>query len=144
MIIEESILIKADLKEVWDTFANLTCWEGWNTIIRDVESEVKYIETGCRLICNFRPFFFPINVAIHVKEVKSSESISWRVEKPGLLAEHIFYFKKIKDGVLVTSKETFSGFLVRNAKFIVPKQKIISLTKTFLNDLKKASERSNV
>jgi hypothetical protein len=56
----------------------------------------------------------------------------------------MFDFQKIRDGVLVTSRETFDGFFVRKAKFIVPKQKITSLTKTFLNDLKKAAEQPSV
>lgn len=90
----------------------------------------------------FSPLFFPINVKIEVKEVILAESISWRVQKPGFLAEHIFEFKDTGKGILVKSSETFNGFLVRKAGFVVPKHKIISLTKSFLNDLKMASERA--
>ncbi len=141
MIVEESILINADLDKVWDTFTDLTCWKNWNNVIRDVESESNCLTSGCRLVCNFRPFFFPINVCIEIQEVKNKKSISWYAKKMGLFAEHLFDFKETKNGILVTSREVFNGFFVRNIGFIVPKQKIQSLTREFLNDLKSAAEQ---
>lgn len=141
MIVEETILINADLDKVWDTFTDLTCWKNWNSVIRDVNSESKCLSAGCRLSCNFRPFFFPINVRIDIKEVKHRESISWHVKKIGLFAEHLFDFQETKKGILVTSRETFYGFFVRKTRFLIPKQKIQNLTKAFLNDLKTAAEQ---
>ncbi len=142
MIVEESILINADLKKVWDTFTNLTCWKDWNSVIMDVESDVKCIESGCRLSCNFRPFLFPINATIEIQGVIPQKSISWSVKKLSLIAEHEFDFQETDKGTLVISREIFDGFIIKKAGFFMPKQKIHSLTKAFLNDLKKASEYS--
>lgn len=142
MIVEETILINADLDKVWDTFTDLTCWQSWNSVIRDVDSDSKCLAAGCLFSCNFRPFFFPINVRIEIKEVKPKKSISWYANKMGLFAEHLFDFQETKEGILVTSTETFEGFFVRSAGFLVPKGKIQNLTKKFLNDLKRASEES--
>lgn len=140
MLVEESILINADLDKVWDTFTNLTCWKDWNSVIRDAKAEEGCISSGSCIYCNFKPFFFTINVKIEVKDVRLKERISWHVNKFGLIAEHLFVFSQRENGVLVTSKETFNGFLVKNALFIIPKQKIIHLTRTFLKELKRASE----
>lgn len=142
MIIEESILINADLKKVWETFTNLTCWKDWNSVIRNVKSQNKCIEAGCKLSCSFRPFFFPIKATIEIKEVKPAKSICWQVKKIGLLAEHVFDFQKKGKETQVISRETFNGFVVKNMSFIIPRQKIINLTKSFLGDLKAASEQS--
>lgn len=140
MVVEESILINAGLEKVWNTFTDLTCWREWNTVIRDVSSDDACISSGCRLFCNFKPFHFPINVRIEIKDVKPGKSISWYAKKLGLAAEHLFDFQATEKGVLVTSRETFGGFIVKNACFLVPKQKIHELTRAFLNDLKTASE----
>ena len=140
MIVEESILINAELNKIWDTFTDLTCWKNWNSVIRDVDSQSTCLVEGCQLVCNFRPFFFPINVSIEIKEVKDRKSISWVAKKTGLIAEHLFDFQEMENGVLVTSREEFDGFFIRNAEFFVPKQKIQDLTRIFLNDLKRAAE----
>lgn len=141
MIVEESIFINADVDKVWDTFTDLTCWKNWNSIIRDVDSECTCLTEGFHFVCNFRPFFFPINVRIEIKKVKHKKSISWVARKTGLLAEHLFDFQKKENGVIVTSREKFDGFVIRNAKFLVPKQKIQKLTRIFLNELKNAVEQ---
>jgi len=69
MVIEESILINADLGKVWETFTNLTYWEDWNTVMKNVCSDKKCITPGSELRCSFHPFFFPVKAEIKVEEV---------------------------------------------------------------------------
>lgn len=141
MIVEESIFINADIDKVWDTFTDLACWKNWNSVIKDVDSQSTCLKEGCYIVCNFQPFFFPINVRIEIKEVKYKKSISWVVRKMGLFAEHLFDFQKKENGVIVISREKFDGFAIRKAEFLVPKQKIHNLTKIFLNELKMVAEQ---
>ncbi|MBM4136644.1 MAG: hypothetical protein FJ241_07410 [Nitrospira sp.] len=141
MVIEEDIFINANPEKVWDTFTNLTRWRDWNTVMDNVYCDDMCISPGSELICNFRPFLFPINVKIKVRIVVPYKRIVWFAKKKGLSAKHLFTFQNTESGVLVTSKETLTGFLVRNSGFLMPKQRMQDLTRTFLNDLKSASEK---
>jgi hypothetical protein len=140
MIIKESIIINASISKVWDTFTNLTCWIKWNSVMKNVSSEEKCLTNTKNLKCYFRPFIFPIQMRIKVEEIVPYERIVWSARKKGLLAFHEFFFQKNERGILVTSKETFSGLLAGASGFFLPEKRMRSLTKTFLKGLKNAAE----
>jgi len=140
MIIKESIFINAPMQKVWETFTDLTCWMDWNTVISNIRSEEKCLMHGKAIKCCFRPFLFPIKVQIKIEEMVPYERIVWSARKRGLFAFHEFLFERQEKGLLVTSKETFSGLLAGASGFLLPERRMRSLTKIFLKDLKKASE----
>jgi len=140
MVIEESIIINADLGKVWETFTDLTCWKDWNTVMRSVCSDKKCITPGSELRCNFRPFFFPVKAEIKVEEVIPYERIIWSARKKGFSARNRFSFQKHEKGVLVTSRETFTGFVVTGFGFFLPVKRMRSMIAAFLKDLKRGSE----
>ncbi len=140
MVIKASIIIHAPLEKVWKTFTDLTCWKDWNTVIRDIRSEKNTLYNNSVLKCSFRPFRFPINVNIKIQEIFPYERIVWLASKTGLTAYHEFLFRKHDKGVIVTSKETFTGFLTKASGLLLPKKRMLDLAETFLRDLKKASE----
>jgi hypothetical protein len=141
MIIKESLLINATMKRVWDTFTDLTCWMDWNTVIQDVSYEERCLTNGKALKCCFRPFLFPIRVKIKIEEIRPYDRIIWSARKKGLYAFHEFFFEEVEKGILVTSKESFSGLLAAASGFLLPLGRMRSLTRTFLKDLKKAAEK---
>ena len=143
MVIEESVLIHAKMDKVWETFTDLTCWKDWNTVMRDVCSVEKCLSHGGKILCSFRPFLLPIKATIKLEEVKPHERIVWSAKKKGLSARNKFSFQSNEKGVTVTSRETFSGLLVKSLSFLLPKRKMRTLIKTFLGDLKTASEDSS-
>jgi hypothetical protein len=140
LVITETIVIHAPVRRIWDTFTDLTCWIDWNTVISNVRSEAKSLRNGNSIRCIFRPYFFPVNVEIKVKEVIRHELIVWTATKKGLFAQHEFIFQTHKKGVTVTSREKFTGILAIASGVLLPRKKMRSLTKTFLKDLKNASE----
>ncbi len=140
MIIKESTLIDASMKQVWDTFTDLTCWMDWNSVIQDIRSEEKCLTNGKTLKCCFRPFLLPIRVKIKIEEITPYRRIIWSAKKKGLYAFHEFFFEEVENGILVTSKESFSGLLTAVSGFLLPVSRMRTLTRTFLKDLKKASE----
>jgi len=142
MTITDSIIIDAPLKKIWQTFTDLTCWTNWNTVIRNVDSKENAIAHGCSIRCSFRPFFFPIRVKIRIEQVVPYKSVTWSARKKGLTARHEFLFQLHNDAVMVISRETFSGVLTKAYGVFLPKKKIAHLKKTFLKDLKQASEAS--
>jgi hypothetical protein len=140
MVIQESVLIHAKMDKVWETFTDLTSWKDWNTVMRDICSVEKCLSHGGKILCSFRPFLLPIKATIRVEEVKTHERIVWFAKKKRLSARNKFSFQSNEKGVIVTSRETFSGPLVKSLSFLLPKRKMRTLIKTFLKDLKTASE----
>ncbi len=140
MIIKESIHINAPMGKVWQTFTDLTRWTAWNTVMRDVVSEDVCLANGKDIRCCFRPFLFPVQVNIRIHEVVPFNRVVWSAQKKGLFAFHEFFFQEQDGGVLVTSKETFSGVLSSAGGFLLPEKRMRELTRIFLNDLKRASE----
>ncbi len=140
MVIEDSIIIKSSIEKVWNTFIDITCWEGWNSVISNVKCKEKCLINSQTMKCTFRPFYFPINVDIFINEVKEKEKVVWTANKKGLKAYHEFFFKKSEDGVKVISREKFTGVLSAGSGLFLPVKKMKNLTRIFLNDLKKAVE----
>lgn len=140
MTISESVLINADAGKVWETFTDLLCWKDWNTVMTDVSSGSPVISEGETLRFCFRPFSVPLDLAPVVEEVVPYERVVWSGSKYGVTARHEFIFKKLKNGLLLTSSETFSGMPVRTFGFMFPEREIRELTVSLLDELKKASE----
>ena len=140
MIIKESIIINAPLSKVWEMFTDITRWMHWNTVMKDVSFEEECLTNGTDLKCEFRPFTFPIKINIEIEDIIPYERIVWSTRKKGLFVFHEFFFQQKEKGVLVTSKETFSGLYAAASGLLLPVKRMRLLTKTFLKDLKKASE----
>jgi uncharacterized protein YndB with AHSA1/START domain len=141
MTIKESIVIHSSVQKVWQTFTDIAGWSDWNTVMRDVRAKEKNLSEGSDLKCNFCPFLFPMEMLIRIEKVIPCERIVWSVKKSGLSARHDFIFLRDKRGILVVSEETFTGFITKVLGVRVAVKRIQGLTKHFLQDLKKASER---
>lgn len=141
-MIEEHILINADIEKIWKVVTDLTCWHQWNSVIRDACCDDQCLTPGTVITCFFKPFSFSINAKINVEKVIPEECVIWSVKKKGFLAYHEFLFQRQEKGILVISRETFNGFLVRFFGFLLPKRRMRALTTTFLKELKIASEKS--
>jgi len=140
MIIEESVLISAPLKKVWDTFTDLTCWRDWCTVLDDISASTDRITKGKSFKFCIRPFDIPIHLEPVVEEVIPEKRIVWTGTKLGVSARHKFTFEK-KDGkTLLRSRETFSGFMISSMSFIFPKKKLQELSTMILQEIKEASE----
>jgi hypothetical protein len=141
MVIEESIIIDADMERVWNTFSDLTCWKDWSETIEDMSSEnATTFREGARLQFCIRPFSVPINVRPTVGEVIPREKISWHGTKFGIYSEHEYVFRELKGGVKVRSRERFSGMGMKAVGFAFPKKTIREMTVGVLRELKRAAE----
>jgi len=143
MVIEESIFIHAKMDKVWETFTNLTCWKEWNTVMEDVCTKEKCLSCGSEISCCFRPLVFLVKATIRIEEVKPYKHIVWSARKKGFYARNIFTFRNNKKGIIVTSRETFSGFIIMFFSFFLPRKRMRTLIQTFLKDLKTASENQS-
>src|SRR5512137_1057373 len=141
MLIEESVLINGDLKTIWKTFTDLTCWADWNTVAGKVVSDSGRIEEGERFAFCLRPFSVPIIIEPKIEEVVSREKVVWTGTKFGIFSRHEFLFQQVANGVLVTSRETFRGLPILFGGVTFPEGTVRELTVGMLTDLKKAAEQ---
>jgi hypothetical protein len=142
MLIEEAIDITAPLSQVWDVFMDLTCWADWNTILTNVSSPEAGLTEGRIFSCSIRPYAFPINFQPRVVEIIPKKKIVWTGRKYGITSHHEYFFEETAGGVIIRSRERFSGLPLLIGGFLFPKQKIRLLNTLFLNDLKRAAEAS--
>jgi ligand-binding SRPBCC domain-containing protein len=140
MVIEESIIINASLEKVWDIFTDLTCWKKWCSVIEDVSSEGKRLEEGNRFKCCIRPFDIPMNLEPLVEEIDPMHRIVWSGKKHGVSARHEFTFQMSSSGVLLTSREAFSGLFMSPLQLLFPKKKLQDLSGRMLREIKMAAE----
>jgi hypothetical protein len=141
MVIEESVLINAELKKIWKTFTDLTCWADWNTVATGAESVSGRLEEGERFTFCLRPFAMPIQIDPKIEEVVPREKVVWTGTKFGIFSRHEFLFQQVANGVLVTSRETFRGLPLLFGGITFPDSTVRELTVGMLNDLKKAAEK---
>ncbi len=144
MVIEESVLITAPLEKVWDTFTDLTCWKEWSTVLTNVSAESERLTEGKRFKFCIRPFDIPVHLEPVVEEIIPKKRIVWTGSKHGISARHEFIFQK-KDGkVLLLSRETFSGIVIKPLKFLFPKRKIREISILMLKEVKAAAENHEI
>lgn len=140
MIIEESIVIRADIEKIWTTLTDLTCWKDWNSGLMDATGETGQLSSGEKFAFCIRPFVFPVRLRPVIEEVVPKERLVWKGWKFGIFSRHEFLLRQTEEGVLVISRETLRGLPVMFGRFSFPLWKVRELTARMLNDLKKAAE----
>jgi hypothetical protein len=143
MIIKATVTIHAPLERDWDTFTDLTCWEDWSTVLSNVTAETDRLTKGKKFKFCIRPFDIPVNLEPTVKEVVPLKRIVWVGKKHGISAKHEFTFERQDGAVLLESRETFTGIMMRPLGYIFPKQKLEELSVLMLEEIKKAAESDN-
>ena len=140
MLIEESVLINADLRKIWETFTDLTGWPAWNTVALEAASDSGRLEEGGTFVFTLGTLAVPIKIEPRIKELVPCERVVWSGALFGISSNHEFLFQQAANGVLVTSRETFRGLpLLLGITF--PESTVRDLTVTMLADLKKAAEK---
>jgi len=143
MVIEESIIINASLEKVWDIFTDLTCWKNWCSVIEDVTADGKRLEEGNSFKCCIRPFDIPMNLEPLVEEIDPMHRIVWSGKKHGISARHEFTFQTKNNGVLLTSREAFTGLVMSPLRFLFPKKTLQELSGKMLREIKVAAETAS-
>jgi hypothetical protein len=140
MVIEESIVIRADIEKIWTTLTDLTCWKDWNSGLKDARGETGQLSSGEKFTFCIRPFVFPVRLQPVIEEVVPEERLVWKGSKFGIFSRHEFLLRHIGEGVRVTSRETLRGLPLMFGSLSFPLWKVRELTVGMLNDLKKAVE----
>jgi hypothetical protein len=107
--INTSITINADIKTVWEIFANFESYPKWNPFIKSITGEIAVGKKFNAEICSMK--FKPTT-----KVFKAQEEFTWlgRLFIPRIFdGRHSFLFKETEEGrTEVIQKEHFYGILV--------------------------------
>jgi hypothetical protein len=140
VIIEESILIRADIDKVWGTLTEPACWKDWNSGLTTAAVETGRLVSGERFTFFIRPFALPVRVRTVIEEIVPNERLVWKGRKFGIYSRHEFLLKQTGEGVVVTSRETLRGLPLLLGGFAITKDTVRRLTISMLSDLQKACE----
>jgi len=143
MVIEEAVLINADINKIWKTFTDLTCWADWNSVARDAASDSGGLREGERFSFCLRPFSVPITLKPKIEEVVPAQRIVWTGSRFGIFSRHEYHFQQVGAGVLVTSRETLRGLALLLGGQAFTEGTTRKLNIAMLNDLKKVCEKEN-
>jgi hypothetical protein len=143
MIIEETVLIKADINKIWKTFTELATWPDWNTVVRNAVTDSGRFLQGEQLTFSLKPFSVSITLNSTIEEVVPSQRIVWSGSKFGIFSRHEFLFQQLTDSSKITSRETFSGLPLLLGGLAFPADTVRELVIAMLNDLKKVCEKKD-
>jgi hypothetical protein len=141
MVVEESVLINADVVAVWKVFTDLSGWQGWNQTAQYLWSDSPTMIAGARF--RFRLYFYlvPVVVVALIDAIAPRERVVWSASKFGIKSHHEFLFEQVENGLLVASRETLSGAPVIAARVAFLGKRFRKLAHEMLIDLKNACER---
>ncbi len=141
MEVAASVIIRAPMEVVWQTFVDVACWQDWNEVIENrTAAQQSALAEGSRLQFCIRPFAFPIAFEPEIQEIVPHERVVWTGGRYWIHARHEFLFEDFHGTVRVTSREVFEGLPLVLAGFIFPKKRIRRMVMALLDDLKNAAE----
>jgi hypothetical protein len=140
MVVEKSIQINAPIDKVWETFTKLSHWEEWCTVVDNLDSDSTRLIQGESFKFRIRPFDFPLNIKPMIEEIVEQKRAVWTGRKYWISARHEFMFEHGDGQVVLTSRETFTGAILKPLWFLFPKKKLQDLSFQMLRDLKNAAE----
>ena len=141
MVIQEKIEIAAPLNLVWQVFANLSEWGGWNSVCQDCcLIEGQEMAAGTCFSFKLRPYYLPIKITPQITKCEAGREVIWEGKRVGIHAVHRFDFQEVGDKVMLTSTEQFGGPLFFFARLLLIPQELHRLSKKLLADIKKTAE----
>jgi hypothetical protein len=140
--IEESVLIEAPRDVAWRTFADLTCWADWNSVLTGVlPGADQLLAGGSGFSCRLNPFGVAVPFSVRVELAEPPSRLLWVGARWGVRGRHWFHFSDQEGGTRCESLEDLSGPTVALAGPLFPMWRFRQLTRRFLLDLKGEAER---
>jgi uncharacterized membrane protein len=142
--IEDEVEIDAALEKVWESFTDLTCWANWNSVLTNVQSHSgSCIDADGHFTCCVTPFWVPVFFETRINELSPMERIVWTGSKYMIHGRHEFLFTEEDGKVRLFSREVLRGLPVAFGGIFFPLGKFRTLTREFLEGLKKYAEEGN-
>ena len=110
-------------------------------MLTDVRSQNACLTDGQGFSCCIRPYLFPVYFSPEVTQIEPNRKIVWTASKYGISSVHEFFFDETPEGVVIASREVFTGLPVLLGAGFFIRDKIRQLTVSFLDDLRMVAEK---
>ncbi len=133
---EHRITIHASVDTVWSLLIRVVAWPSWNPAVTLVRVD-EPLKPGV----TFRWKSGGASIVSTVQKMEAPRFIGWTGKALGTRAVHLWRLDSTPAGVIVTTEESFDGWLVRLLKGTMQKALDAALLDT-LAKLKAAAERA--
>ncbi len=133
---QAEILIKAPLETIWALVVGIDRWPEWNDAV-----ETASLKGPFEIGAIFKWKSGGLAISSTVQEILALRHLVWTGETIGTRAVHAWTFEETDNGVLVTTSETFDGWLPT----VMPRtmqRKLDETLPALLRSLKTAAERA--
>ncbi len=113
--VEKSLAINAPIQELWRQILDVGSWPSWKSFITATKAPTDEFKVGTTFNMSIRvkgPISFPTPVRVTCHE--PPHKVAWTGGLPGLtMSVHTFELREEDGKTVVTSREEFTGVLVR-------------------------------
>jgi uncharacterized protein YndB with AHSA1/START domain len=108
VIAEAEIEVAAPPETIWEVLSDIERWPAWNP-------EVKRMALSGQVApgAEFRWKAGGVSIRSRLEEVDAPRKIGWTGKAAGLRARHVYNFGRRDDATIVTTTESFDGFVAR-------------------------------
>jgi hypothetical protein len=104
VITNDEIIINASLLDIWTIHTDINAWSDWND-----EITASKIETAPAIGKTFNWTISGMEIASTISELIPGQKIAWSGTINGVQGIHIWLFRDMGDGVLVSTAESLDG-----------------------------------
>ncbi len=108
---QSSIEINAPISIVWNVMTDVSHWPLWNSDIKSAEISAEFKEGSI-----IRWKAGPGSITSKLLKVNEYKEISWEGRMMGIYAIHVWKLEKSGNSTIVTTAESWSGFIPRLLK----------------------------
>ncbi|WP_217163507.1 SRPBCC family protein [Streptomyces sp. AC512_CC834] len=106
VIARAAVLIKAPVRKVWDLHTGIDAWDTW---IPEITPAKKKTPGPLRPGSVFEWSPQGMQVTSTVTKADRNRCVAWAAPVNGIDGVHLWTFKKVRGGVLVTTEESWAG-----------------------------------
>lgn len=137
VITNDEIIINAPLIDIWNIHTDISSWSDWNA-----EISASKIDAPPAIGKTFSWTIGGMDIVSTISELIPGQKIAWSGTINGVLGIHIWLFRDMDDGVLVSTAESLEGDPVSDQVDFY-QEGLDKTLRTWLENLKKKAEGIN-
>ncbi len=136
-----SVAIDAPRETVWEVFSHAAAWPEWSRVCLEVREVPDALwRPGSMLWFRLRMAGVGVPFHVFVTDSRPERLVAWESTKFTITATRTFRFDVVDGRTLVTDRKLFRSAALPIALFY-PRPLIRNMTESWLDDLKRESER---
>lgn len=137
VLTNEEVIINAPLIDVWNIHTDISNWSDWND-----EISASRIDAPPAIGKTFTWTISGMEISSTISELIPGQKIAWSGTVNGVLGIHVWLFRDVGDGVLVSTAESLEGEPI-NDQVDFYQDGLNKTLRAWLDNLKKKAESIN-